>query len=118
MTTLAQMSEHCDQCGEPLESGQIGQCEGCQEEPAVELTNAQAIAAAKLAFETAKQRWLQETTTGAVSECLIESTDIRDALSDLGLPCTDCAESRVDVALSDESYFRQANELHEQLQLN
>lgn len=32
MTTLKDMVEHCDSCGQELEPGQIGECADCQAE--------------------------------------------------------------------------------------
>lgn len=31
MANLNQMTEHCDECGEELELGQIGLCDCCQD---------------------------------------------------------------------------------------
>jgi hypothetical protein len=33
MSTLNDMEEHCDSCGNELEIGQIGDCGDCQDDP-------------------------------------------------------------------------------------
>lgn len=110
MATLSQMIEHCEECGAVLEIGQIGLCGDCQDAAQQSISTEQAASAAKLAFESAKARWSARVAAGQGTECLIESTDIFGALSQLSLPCTDCAEGLVEDALSDLGFYTQAAE--------
>lgn len=70
----------------------------------------EAAIAAKLAYESAEARWRARLAKGLGTECLIESTDIFDALSELDLPCSDAAEGRVEDALRCLGYYTKAAE--------
>lgn len=67
-------------------------------------------AAAKYAYEYARERWARNVAEGQSTECVIESTDIFDALSDLGLPCNETTERDVDAALGSLGFYKQAAE--------
>lgn len=64
--------------------------------------------AAKIAFETAKERWDGIVVKGGRCECLIESTDIFEGLNQAGLPGTDEMETAVEGALNNLGFYTQA----------
>lgn len=71
-------------------------------------------AAAKHAYENAKEGWAATVENGGKTECVIQSSDIFRGLDLAGLPPTDEMESAVEDALDEGGYNTLAADAYEE----
>ena len=67
-------------------------------------------AAAKYAYENARERWTARINRREPTECLIESTDIFEGLDLVGLSPSDESEAAVEDALMSGGYYAKARD--------